>query len=158
MLQVSLKSLYFFFHSQKGKKPFRSLRNLKTDLDRSDCGRRLEHCNGLRREAEGRTPLICVWKAILHKHARARCPHELLKFLKLDIGRIMEYFFACGIFGSIKACTCLFCPHLLLPLKFISTEPKLEIMVCLFRLYWYNAWFQSNVTAFMSQLSDMLPL
>lgn len=33
MLQVSLKSLYFFFHSQKGKKPFRSLRNLKTDLD-----------------------------------------------------------------------------------------------------------------------------
>lgn len=48
------------------------------DRPGSDRGRRSEHCNGLRREAAGRTTLIRVWEAVPHQHAGARCAHELL--------------------------------------------------------------------------------
>lgn len=45
-----------------------------------DRGRRPEHRDGLRREAEGGTPLVRVWEAVLHQHAGARRAHELLTF------------------------------------------------------------------------------
>lgn len=47
----------------------------------SDGGRGPEHCNGLRREAEGGTALVCVREAVLHQHAGARCAHDLVTLI-----------------------------------------------------------------------------
>lgn len=57
----------------------------------SYCGRRSEHCNGLCWEAEGRTAFVCVRETVLHQHAGARRPHELLTL-----------FFTCTLFNRKK--------------------------------------------------------
>lgn len=89
----------------------------------SDGGRRPEHCNGLRREAEGRSALVCVREAILHQHAGARCAHELLTL-----------FFACTLCNRRK-----------------QTSMSCCFMVC-FIVIWKCAPVYSAIRQFISAL------
>lgn len=76
------------------------------DRPGSDRGRRSEHCDGLRREAAGRTALVCVWEAVSHQHAGARCAHELLN---CDLHVHLMYWMANGNRRLVALFYCYMC-------------------------------------------------